>query len=410
MPAYGIFVQNIHFIPGMLQNFNEIINRKDTDCIKYDAAAQYLGSDDLIPMWVADMDFRTPGFVVNELRKRLDHEILGYPFRQEGFFNSILEWEQLHHHWKIERNWMLFSPGIVPAINMAVLALTEPGDSIITQPPVYFPFFSAVTDHGRKLVYNPLILEGNRLCMDLDDLERKAAAGAKMIILSSPHNPGGSVWTREELSRLSEICLQYKVFIFSDEIHCDLVYDPYRHIPLASISTEVAELTITAVAPSKTFNLSGLSTSCVIISNESLREKFSKTLEHLHLGLGNIFGNVASEAAYSHGYAWTRELMHYISGNLDYMEQFFRDHLPMIRMIRPEATFLVWLDCRDLGMNDEELAAFFMQKARLGLNPGIMFGPGGERFMRINIGCPREVLVTAMHQLESAIASLKNAE
>jgi len=403
LTAIDIFAAVLLQTKGMKQNYDEIISRKDTACIKYDAAAQFLGSDDLIPMWVADMDFRTPDFVINELRKRLDHEILGYPYRQEGFFSSIQEWERIHHHWKPERDWMLFSPGIVPAFNMAVLALTQPGDSIITQPPVYFPFFSAVTDHGRKLIYNPLVLKEKRLCMDLEDLERKAAAGAKMLILSSPHNPGGSVWTREELSRVAEICLKHHVIIFSDEIHCDLVYDPYQHIPLASLSPEVADITITAVAPSKTFNLSGLSTSCIIISNETMREKFSKTLDHLHLGLGNIFGNIASEAAYTHGYAWTRELMHYLSLNLDYLEQFIHDRLPEIRMIRPEATFLVWLDCRGLGMNDNELNTFFLEKARLGLNPGMMFGPGGEGYMRINIGCPLEVLKKAMHQLEEAL-------
>lgn len=390
----------------MNYNFDEIIQRKGSDCIKADAAGMFLGADDVLPMWVADMDFRTPDFIIEKLKNRLDHEILGYPLRPDGFFTSIMQWVLAHHNWKIEKDWMLFSPGIVPAVNMAVLSYTSPGDKIITQPPVYFPFFSAVTDHGRELVYNPLVLKEGRLCMDFEDLEKKAADGARMIILSSPHNPGGSVWTQDELQQLAGICLKYNIIMLSDEIHCDLVYDPYKHIPLASLSPEIAALTFTAVAPSKTFNLSGLSTSAVIIPDESMRLKFSKTLDHLHIGLGTVFGNIASEAAYTNGYAWTRELMAYLSKNLDFMQDFIGKRIPRIRMIRPEATFLVWLDCRELGLDDKALNDFFLQKAKLGLNPGIMFGPGGEGYMRINIGSPLSTIKQALQQLESAVNTL----
>jgi cystathionine beta-lyase len=389
----------------MNYSFDEIINRKGTDCIKADAAELFLGSGDIIPLWVADMDFRTPDFIIEKLKKRLDHEILGYPMRPEGFFQSIIEWEQLHHGWKIEKDWIIFSPGVVPAVNMAVLSFTEPGDKIIVQPPVYFPFFNAVTDHGRELLNNPLQLRDGRLCMDFDDLEKHAEAGAKMIIISSPHNPGGSVWTREELEKLSEICIRHNIIMVSDEIHCDLVYDPFKHIPLASISPKVADLTLTAIAPSKTFNLSGLSTSAVIISNEEYRKKFKQTLDHLHIGLGTVFGNIASEAAYKEGYSWTRQLMDYLGKNLDYLQHFIDTEIPTIKMLRPEATFLVWLDCRELGMDDKELNDFFLQKAKLGLNPGIMFGQGGEGFMRLNIGCPLEILKKAMNQLREAMVN-----
>jgi cystathionine beta-lyase len=405
--GYDIFVPTKLIRSIMDVSFDTPIDRKGTHCIKYDAVSAFLGSDDLIPMWVADMDFRTPPFIIEVLRNRIAHEVFGYPMRQEGFFTSIMNWEEQHHNWKIRREWMMFTPGIVPAINLAVLALTESGDSIITQPPVYFPFFSAVKDHGRKLIYNPLISKNNRLVMDFSDLKRKAADGAKMIILSSPHNPGGSVWTRDELMQLGDICLKYNIMMFSDEIHCDLVYDPYRHIPLASLSDEIANLTITTVAPSKTFNLSGLSTSAVIISNDEIRKKFNHQVDILHLSLGNVFGNIASEAAYTHGWEWSRKLMRYLAGNLDYMELFIRDRLPEICLYRPEATFLVWLDCKGLNMNDKDLNDFFMHKAKLGLNPGAMFGPGGEGFMRMNIACPRSVLEKALLQLEEAVVGIR---
>ena len=239
--------------------------------------------------------------------------------------------------------------------------------------------------------------------MDFDDLERCASAGARMIILSSPHNPGGSVWTEEELRRLADICLQYDMLILSDEIHCDLVYAPNKHIPLASLSDEIAGRCITTIAPSKTFNLSGLSTSSVIITNNELRRIFSDTIDHLHVGAGNIAGNVASQAAYTHGDEWVDELMEYLSANLDFMEDYLKKYIPRIGMVRPEATFLVWLDCRDFGMNDDDLNRFFLEKARLGLTRGDLFGPGGSGFMRMNIGCPRSVLSRALDQLKGAV-------
>ncbi len=387
----------------MTYNFDEFVDRRGSQCIKHDGVKEYLGSDDLIPMWVADMDFHTPPFVIDSLRKRLEHEVLGYPVRQEGFFTSIIDWTSRNHNWLIKREWISFSPGVVPAVNMAVLGFTVPGDSIIVQPPVYFPFFTAVKDHGRKLVYNPLVLRDGRLCMDFEDLEKKTAAGAKMIIISSPHNPGGSVWTCEELLKLAEICLRHNVLMLSDEIHCDLVYKPFKHIPLASLSDEISAKTITTIAPSKTFNLSGLSTAAVIISDETLRKKFTQVLDHLHIGGGNILGNIATEAAYTHGDEWVGQLMEYLGRNLDYMHKFLEENIPQVRLIRPEATFLVWLDCRELKMSDEELKNFFLSQAKLGLNPGVMFGPGGEGFMRMNIGCTLAVLQLALGQLLNAI-------
>jgi len=278
-------------------NFDEPVDRTGTDCLKYDAMQAFLGSGDLIPMWVADMDFRTPPFVVDALKARMDHEIFAYTMRPRSYFETISGWLMRRHRWDVSPEAILFSPGVVPAVNIAVLAFTRPGDRIIVQPPVYFPFFHAVTDHGRVLAYNPLHIGNGRLCMDFENLEREASAGARMLILSSPHNPGGSVWTEEELRRLAAICLQHQVLIFSDEIQCDLVYKPYRHIPLASLSGEISAHCVTAIAPSKTFNLSGLSTASMVITGEELREQFKTCLNSFHIGLGNIAGNVASQAA-----------------------------------------------------------------------------------------------------------------
>ncbi len=391
----------------MTFNFDQTIIRKGTNCIKHDGMHFFLGADDVIPMWVADMDFLTPSFITNEINTRADHGVFGYPLRQEGYFTSIIEWLQRRHQWSVNRDWMIFSPGVVPAVNMAVLAYTEPGDMIITQPPVYFPFFTAVTDHNRKLVYNPLVEKEGRLCMDFENLEKLAADGAKMLILSNPHNPGGSVWTRDELNRMADISLKYNLLIISDEIHCDLIYKPYKHIPVASLSTEISQITITTVAPSKTFNLSGLSTSTVIIENDSLRRKFQLQLDHLHIGGGNIFGNIASEAAYLHGDIYVDDLMEYLTENINLLESYCNQYIPEIKVFRPESTFLVWLDCKQLGLNDTELNNFFLTKARVGLNPGIMFGPGGEGYMRMNIGCPKSTLMNALESIYMAVKEMQ---
>jgi cystathionine beta-lyase len=386
-----------------IYNFDEIVDRKGTDSIKYDAAKEFLGATgDIIPMWVADMDFRTPDFVINALKKRIGHEVFAYTMRSKNYYESIIGWLKRRHQWEVSRESIVFSPGVVPAVNMAVLSYTQPGDRIITQPPVYFPFFNAVKDHGRELVYNPLVIKNGRLNMDLENLEKVAKEGARMIILSSPHNPGGSVWTEEELRRLADICLRNDILILSDEIHCDLVFKPNKHIPLVTLSEEIADHCITAIAPSKTFNLSGLSTSSVIIPNAELRKQFIATLDHLHIGMGNIAGNVASQAAYTYGDEWVDELMAYLSVNLDILEDYLQQQIPQIKMLRPEATFLVWLDCRELAMDDAALNKFFLEKARLGLNRGEMFGPGGSGFMRMNIGCTKATLNKALESLKEA--------
>lgn len=387
-------------------DFDKITERKGSACIKWDGMEKFLGAADALPMWVADMDFPTPAYITEAMINKARHGVFGYPLREESYFTSLMGWLQRRHGWAVERDWISFCPGVVPAVNLAVLAYTLPGDKIIVQPPVYFPFFTAVTDHQRTLVYNNLQMRDGRLCMDFDKLEKLAADGAKMLILSSPHNPGGSVWTRDELTQMAAICLKYNVIILSDEIHCDLVYKPFTHIPVASLSPEISMLTITTVAPSKTFNLSGLSTASVIIENSSLRRKFSTQLDHLHIGGGNIFGNIASEQAYLHGDAYVDQLMDYLASNIEILQKYVTEHLPAIKVIKPEATFLVWLDCREMGMNDEDLNKFFLHTARVGMNPGAMFGPGGEGFMRMNIGCPAFTLMQALRQIKDAFVGI----
>lgn len=385
-------------------DFDKIIERKGSSCIKWDGMEKFLGAGDALPMWVADMDFLTPEYITEAIIKRANHGVFGYPLRDEGYFTSLMDWLQRRHQWKVERDWITFCPGVVPAVNMAVLAYTSPGDKIIVQPPVYFPFFTAVTDHKRTLVYNNLVMSAGRLCMDFDNLETLAKDGAKMLILSNPHNPGGSVWTKSELTQMAEICLKYNVLIISDEIHCDLIFKPFKHTPVAGISKEISLQTLTTVAPSKTFNLSGLATSSVIIENDSLRRKFNAQLDHLHIGGGNIFGNIASEQAYSHGDSYVDELMDYLALNSVILEKYVSDNLPKIKIIRPESTFLVWLDCREMGLNDEELNKFFLHKAKVGMNPGKMFGAGGEGFMRMNIGCPAATLVKGLDRIKEAFS------
>lgn len=282
----------------MKYNFDEIINRENTASVKYDLRKDIFEKEDVIPMWVADMDFKTPDFIIKAIKDRANHEVFGYSFRPESYFLSIVNWLKRRHNWGISEDWISFSPGIVPAVNMAILAFTEPNDKIIIQPPVYFPFFSAIKNNNRTIIENPLKLKNGRYCFDLNDLAKKLA-DAKMLILSNPHNPGGSVWTKKELKRLGEMCLENNVLIMSDEIHADLVFKDFKFTPLASISKEIADSIVTFIAPSKTFNMAALSTSSVIASNKELKDKYDKVLDAIHVGLGNVFGTVASEAAYN---------------------------------------------------------------------------------------------------------------
>lgn len=391
----------------MMWNFDEPTLREGTNCIKYDRREEVFGNKDIIPMWVADMDFRTPEFVTSALRDQLKNEIYGYSFRPPEYYSSIIDWLKGRHNWSTAKEWITFTPGIVPALNFCALAFTQPGDKIIVQPPVYFPFFSAVESHGRTLVHNQLKEEDGRWIMDYESLADSIDSKTRMIIISNPHNPVGRVWTREELIDLADICLKNNILILSDEIHCDLVLPGFSHTPVATLSQEIAEKTITCIAPSKTFNLAGLSTSSVIISNPALRKSFNRIVDNLHIGSGNIFGTVASVAAYTYGQKWLDALLDYIENNVIFVEDYCMKMIPEIIPIQPEATYMVWLDCRRLGLNGKELQNFFVNKAGIGMNEGSTFGPGGEGFMRMNLGTTHQTVIRAMEQVERAVSSLR---
>jgi cysteine-S-conjugate beta-lyase len=392
---------------SMRWNFDEPSPREGTNCIKYDLRKETFGKTDIIPMWVADMDFNTPDFIINALSSRLKHEILGYSFRPPEYFSSIIGWSERRHGWKIEKEWICFSPGIVPALNFCTLAYTHPGDTILVQPPVYFPFFSAVESHGRKLVYNKIRETGGTWEMDYENLRDSIDEKTRMIFISNPHNPLGRVWSADELSELAVICLENNILIVSDEIHCDLVMPGFKHTPVAKLSDKASEITITCLAPSKTFNLAGLSTSSVIISNPELRKSFNSVVEKLHVGSGNIFGSAASIAAYSYGSEWLDELLSYLSKNVSYVVDYCREHIPEIIPVRTEATYMIWLDCRSLGMTGRELQNFFITKAGVGMNEGSTFGPGGEGYMRMNLACPLKMVTRAMHQIDESINGIR---
>lgn len=390
----------------MAYNFNQIIDRKNTNSVKYDLTQQIFGAKDIIPMWVADMDFATPPFIVDALQKRLDQHVFGYTIRPESFNQSIINWMDKMHGWKIEKEWIKFTPGIVPAVNMSVIAHTNPGDKILIQTPAYHPFFPAVTDHERVLLFNEL--QQNRhgnYEIDFSEFENKLKE-AKLFILCNPHNPVGRVWTLNELKKMGDLCIKHEVIILSDEIHSDLIMPGYKHIPIASISEEIAQITVTHLSPSKTFNIAGLATSFVVSKSENLLNSLQKQIDILHLGMGNIFGAVALEAAYTNGASWVDDLNIYLAANMAYIDNFLKENLPQIKLIKTEATYLLWLDFRDLGMKEADLKKFLIEKAKLGFNHGSMFGSGGEGFMRMNVGCPKSTVVKAMNQLKDAIKQI----
>ncbi|MDG1901211.1 MAG: PatB family C-S lyase [Bacteroidales bacterium] len=381
-----------------MYDFDKIVERENTSSIKYDMRMQMFGKEDITPLWVADMDFETPDFVREAIVKRAQHPIYGYSLRGETYTNSIIDWVERKHDWKINEDWIVFSPGIVPALNFATLALTKPGDAILVQPPVYFPFFTAATDHDRILTESTLIYKHGGYTIDFDDFAAKAKY-AKLFFFSSPHNPTGRVWTREELVQIASICLDNDVIIVSDEIHNDLIFPNKKHIPIATISDEIADITITCIAPSKTFNLAGMATSSLIISNHNLREKMQTIIDSLHISLGNVFGAIASEAAYTHGYDWVIALMEYVSGNLDVLRSTLISTNSRIKLVEPEATYMAWLDFNDTGYDDDKIKNIIINEAKLGLSHGPIFGVGGSGFQRINLASPRTIVSSASDRL-----------
>lgn len=387
-------------------NFDKIVNRKGTGCKKWDGLKTWYGEDDLIPMWIADMDFESPPCVIEAIERRAAHGIYGYSIREESFYEAVVDWMGRRHGFSVEPDWIVPSPGVVPALILSILALTHPGDKVIVQSPVYPPFFSAIVENGRQVLINRLRFENGRYTMDLDDLKRSIDSRTRMILLCSPHNPVGRVWRSEELLRLGEICLDHDIVIVSDEIHSDIVFRGNEHTPIASISSELLENTITCTAPSKTFNIPGLATSVNIIPNERMRREFQHVVEALHLATSNAFGIVALEAAYRGGEEWLEELVLYLEENVKFLSAFLEERVPQIKLIKPEGTFITWLDCRGLPIEAEKTAEFFTRRAKVALNDGLTFGPGGEGFMRMNIGCPRSTLEEGLLRIEKAVKSL----
>lgn len=387
----------------MKYNFDEIIDRHNTGAIKIEKCKALFGTDDLIPLWVADMDFRTPEFITNSIIQRLEHPILGYTTACEDYYQSVLNWIEHLHHWKVERQWLGFLPGIVPGLAFSVNAFTQPNDEIIVQPPVYPPFLNVPTKNDRKVVYNPLKEINGRFEMDFDDLERKITGRTRLFILCNPHNPGGRAWDKDTLIQLAEICYMHGILVVSDEIHSDMALPGNRHTPFATASELAEQNSITYMAPSKTFNMAGLISSSYIIPNKDIRKKFSEYLENSELANGNIFAYFAARAAYQNGTEWLKQMIDYIQGNMEYVVDFLHQHVPQIKPMIPQASFLIWLDCSGMNMNSNEIQDFMVKKAKLGLNKGITFGPGGERHLRLNIGCPRSVLIEAMSLLKKAM-------
>jgi len=383
-------------------NFDRIIERRGTDCIKWDHADLFFGRNDLLPMWVADMDFESPPEVVEAIVTRAKHGIYGYTARSDSYYESIVSWLSRRHGWEVEKEWISHAPGVVSAVHIAIMAFSHPGDKVIVQTPVYYPFFKAIEETGRQLIQNPLMESGGRYTMDLEDLERKIDSRTKIIILCSPHNPVGRVWTRDELSKLGEICLSRNIKIISDEIHSDLVLGNNRHIPTATLSEEVSSITLTCVAPSKTFNLAGLSSAAVISSSSVLLSEYSNMLSSVGAGMSNVFGTVALQTAYNNGEHWLEELLEYIFGNFEYMRDFLKANFPEVRVTELEGTYLAWIDFRGTGMTVEELKSFLYEKAKVGFEDGSIFGIEGEGFMRVNLACPRALVEEAMKRLINA--------
>ncbi|MDR0572528.1 MAG: PatB family C-S lyase [Tannerella sp.] len=386
-----------------LYHFDEIIERKDTDCVKYDRLKEHFGREDLIPLWVADMDFRTPDFIIDAMKKRCEHPVFGYTYPSDEYFNSIINWIRELHDWNIRKEWISYIPGIVKGIAFAIEHFTRKGDKVIIQPPIYHPFRLVPDSLGREVVNNPLRLVNGVYEMDFDHLEAIIDEKCKILILSNPHNPAGIVWKKETLQRLASICAGRHIIVISDEIHAEMIYPSYAHHPFPTVSDEAASCSITFAAPSKTFNIAGIVSSYAIVPDDSLRKAFYSFLEAGEFNHGTIFAYTAVVAAYTQGTEWRRRMIDYVIKNVHFVDRYLKNGIPQIKAYMPQASFLVWLDCAGLGLNHKELIGLFRDRANLALNDGAMFGSEGNGYMRLNVGCPRSQLETALGKLKNAI-------
>lgn len=385
----------------MDKRFDSAPVRHNTASLKYDLRREVFGRADVIPLWVADMDFAVPEAVQHALSQRAEHPVFGYTIHPDSMYDAQMLWLSTRHGWNVTRESILFCPGVVPSLHACIMGLSQPGDGVIVQPPVYAPFLTAAETCGRKSLLNPLKLENGRYTFDLDDLERCANEGGRMLILCSPHNPVGRVWQQEELQALLAVCEKHDITVVSDEIHADLIFPGFKHVPLATLS-EMVKI-VTAVAPSKTFNIPGLGLSALVVPEAADRKAITQAFDTLHVSASNPFSIAAFEAAYREGAPWLDDLMVYLAGTRDMVRNYLQQHLPQIKMIEPEGTYLLWLDCRAMGLNDKQLKDFFVHKAGVGLSPGAMFGTEGSGYMRMNIGAPRSVIKQALENISAAL-------
>ncbi|MDR1561840.1 MAG: PatB family C-S lyase [Dysgonamonadaceae bacterium] len=397
---------------GKKYNFDEIINRKGSGALKIDALKERYGRDDLIGMWVADMDFRCGDFITDALKRRCDHGIFGYSITPEGFRNSIIRWTKSRHQWELQKEWISYIPGIVKGIALCIMHFTKPNEKVIIQTPVYHPFRIVTKMHGRTVVNNPLIEEKGLYRMDLEGLKSLIDndKDVKLLILCNPHNPVGITWDAATLRELTHICSDRGVLVISDEIHADMALFGHHHLPFATVSHEAEHNSITFMAPSKTFNIAGIVSSYAIIPNPDLRSSFYRFLAASELDEGTIFAYTATEAAYIHGEAWLLQMLTYLEDNIRFVDTYLKEYIPEIHAVIPQASFLVWLDCRRLQLSQRDLVALFVDGAGLALNDGEIFGMEGRGFMRLNVGCPRAVLQKALEQLNNAVTSLDSLE
>lgn len=394
----------------MKYNFDCIIDRSNNFSAKWSEMEKKYGSNDLLPMWVADMDFKTAPCIVDAIRERLDQEIYGYTTRPDSYNESIVNWVKKRHDWDIKSEWLIYSPGVIPSISLLIQQLTKEGDKIIIQQPVYSPFANVVKDNNRELVVNSLKKDENgRYVMDYEDLESKIDKNVKLFILCNPHNPVGRVWKKEELIKLGEICLKNNIKVISDEIHSDIIFKNYKHTPFASISEAFAKNSITCIAPTKTFNIAGLQTSVVVLPNEDDYKLLDKAFTTIDIKRNNCFSLVASQAAYNHGEEWLEELLEYIEGNIDFLIDYLKTNISQIKVVKPEGTYLVWLDFSDLGLDDDDLSHLIKEKAKVALNNGLAFGVEGKGYQRINLACPRSMVKESLERIKKAVDSLEKS-
>lgn len=388
-------------------NYDIYHDRSNTNAEKYELREKLFGTSDLLPMWVADMDIATPDFILQAIKERLEHPIVGYEEFPSSAYEAQIEWIKKSHDFEIKKEWMLYSPSVVTSINLAIKTCTDLGDEVIVQPPVYFPFYSSITNNSRKILRNPLKCdEEGDYSFDFEDLKSKISSKTKLLLLCSPHNPVGRVWRREELMKLSEICLENDIKVFSDEIHSDLIFSGHKHTPFASLSEKARDISITALGVGKTFNLAGAATSTLFIPNEKMFMDFKKVYNSFHLAEGNLLGHVSFEKAYRDGREWLEGLLVHLDKNISMLEKMLKKHEDKISFKRSEGTYLLWLNCSKLELSDKNLREFFIKKAKLGLSPGTSFGKEGRQYMRMNIAVPSLVMEDAINRLDGALGGV----